>query len=106
METQVKSSLPNAQNAYILGIISIVLTFTAFIIGLILGVVAILEGNRAIKIYEEQPDLYDTKEYENAKTGKLLGWISVGLSTFFLLIFVFVFIAIAILSIQQTFSFN
>lgn len=86
METQFKHPLPNAQSAYIIGIISCVLTFTSLIFGLILGIIAVVEGNKAIKTYEQQPELYERKEYENAKTGKLLGWISIGLSIFFILV--------------------
>jgi hypothetical protein len=52
------------------------------LVGLILGIIAVLEGNRAIKIYEAEPQQYSPKDYENAKTGKLLGWISIGISIF------------------------
>jgi uncharacterized membrane protein len=96
-ENIVKQPLPSAQSAYILGILAIVFALVTTLVGLILGIIAVLEGNRAIKIYEAEPQQYSTKDYENAKTGKLLGWISIGISSFIILLvilIVVVFLAI------------
>gem|GEM_PF-5855212 len=65
------------------------------IFGSYLGIIAVLEGNRAIKIYETDPQHYSLIDYENAKTGKLLRWISIGISSFIILLGILVVLFLA-----------
>jgi hypothetical protein len=85
--------LPGSQSAFILGILSVVFTLTTVIIGIILGIIAVVEGNRAMKAYELNPALYTKAEYSNANVGKILGWVSIGIGAaiflFIILIIIF-----------------
>ncbi|HOH93511.1 MAG TPA: hypothetical protein P5301_03190, partial [Bacteroidales bacterium] len=85
--------LPGSQSAFILGILSVVFTLTTVIIGIILGIIAVVEGNRAVKAYELNPSLYTKAEYSNANVGKILGWVSIGIGAaiflFIILIIIF-----------------
>jgi len=85
--------LPGSQSAFILGILSVVFTLTTVIIGIILGIIAVVEGNKALKIYKLNASLYTKTEYSNANVGKILGWVSIGIGAaiclFIILIVIF-----------------
>ncbi len=85
--------LPGSQSAFILGILSVVFTLTTVIIGIILGIIAVVQGNKAMKAYELNPLLYTKTEYSNANVGKILGWVSIGIGAaiflFIILIIIF-----------------
>jgi hypothetical protein len=88
MENQ---KLPNATTSLILGIISIVTCCCYGIIGLPLGIAAVVLANKAKKIYLEAPENYTN--YSNASTGKVLGIIGIILNALYLIM---VIIAISI----------
>lgn len=71
-----KEKLPHSQSALILGICSI---FTACccwgIIGVIVGVIGLINANKAIAIHYEFPDQYDG--INNAQTGKTTSIIGI-----------------------------
>ena len=77
-----RHTLPNSTAALILGILSIVTCCCYGIIGLPLGIVALVLGNKAMKIYYEQPENY--KGEGNAKAGKVLGIIGIILNVIFI----------------------
>jgi hypothetical protein len=83
--------LEGARNAQICGIIGLVLFFN--IIGIILNIVAIVQGNNAINEYERNPSRYPESEYSKAKTGKTCG--TIGLSLFGLGILVVILLVVA-----------
>ena len=90
-------SLPGAQSSFILGILSVVFTLTTVIVGIILGIIAVVEANKAMKAYEINPSLYTKSEYSNANVGKILGWISIGLgSALFLFIILIIIFAVSL----------
>jgi hypothetical protein len=73
--------LPNATGALVLGIISIVGCFCYGIVGLVCGIIAIVLGNKAVKLYASSPDSYTAGSLSNAKAGKVCGIIGVCLSS-------------------------
>lgn len=77
-----RHALPNSTAALILGILSIVTCCCYGIIGLPLGIVALVLGNKAMKIYYEQPENY--KGEGNAKAGKVLGIVGIILNVIFI----------------------
>lgn len=89
-----KESLPNAQNAMTLGIISIcssvLLACCCYgigaLVGVILGVIALVFSSQALKMYAESPEKYLQKDHTAAKTGKTLGIIGVVVGGLMLLI--------------------
>lgn len=74
-----KQQLPNSTLILVFGILSIITCCCYGIIGLILGIVAIVLAKKATTLYAENPELYTG--FQNVKTGKILAIIGVILST-------------------------
>ncbi|CAM1333247.1 CCC motif membrane protein [Tenacibaculum aestuariivivum] len=70
-----KQKLPNATIALVLGIFSIITCCCYGIIGLPLGIAAFIMGNKAIKLNDENPDIYEG--VKNASIAKTLGIIGI-----------------------------
>ena len=98
-----KRNLPNATTVLILGIISIVSSCCCYgVIGLILGIIAMVLAKKDLVLYNENPDVY--LNYSNIKIGRTLAIIGIVLSVIFLIAFLYVRFAIgeeAILEFQQ-----
>ena len=82
-----QQKLPNSTLILVFGILSIVTCCCWGIIGLILGVAAIVLANKATKIYAENPEAYTG--YSNVKTGRILAIIGVVLSAIYLIVIVY-----------------
>lgn len=86
------SALPNATAALVLGIISIPTCICYGIPGMACGIIAIILGSKAVKLYKANPGMYNPSSYNNANAGKVCGIIGVILSALFLLYIVLVLI--------------
>lgn len=75
MENQ---KLPNSTAALVLGILSIVTCCCYGILGLPLGIIAVVLGNKALKLDDLNPGEYTGRS--NANTGKILGIIGIVLN--------------------------
>ncbi len=78
-----QQKLPNATLILVFGILSIVTCCCYGIIGLILGVIALVLANKATKLYAENPEAYTG--FSNVKTGKILAIIGIVLSALYLI---------------------
>ncbi len=78
-----KQKLPNATAVLILGILSILTCCCWGVIGLILGIVALILANKDAKLFFENPELYSG--YSNVNTGKILAIIGIILSSLYLI---------------------
>jgi hypothetical protein len=94
-----KQKLPNGTAVIILGILSIVTCCCYGILGLILGVVAIVLANKDAKLYNEKPELYSN--YSNIKTGKILAYIGIVLSVLYLIYIVWIFSVFGMETLQD-----
>ena len=116
MENQIQSSssqapmgmlqaLPNATASLVLGIISIPTCFCYGIIGMACGVIAIILGSKAVKLYKSNPGIYNPSSYNNANAGKICGIIGTILSALFLvyIVVVLLFYGMAVTSILSGF---
>lgn len=83
-----KQQLPNSTLILVFGILSIITCCCYGIIGLILGIVAIVLAKKATTLYAENPELYTG--FQNVKTGKILSIIGIVLSTLTILYIVWV----------------
>ena len=81
-----QQKLPNATLILVFGILSIVTCCCYGIIGLILGIVAIVLAKKATLIYAENPEAYTG--FQNVKTGKILAYIGIILSVLYLLLII------------------
>lgn len=78
-----QQKLPNTTLILVFGILSIVTCCCYGIIGLILGIVAIVLAKKSIAIYNAAPESYSG--IQNIKTGRILAIIGVSLSVLYLL---------------------
>ncbi|WP_100611478.1 CCC motif membrane protein [Confluentibacter lentus] len=78
-----QQKLPNATLILVFGILSIITCCCYGIIGLILGIVAVILASKATKLYAENPELYTG--FQNVKIGKILAIIGIILSALYLL---------------------
>ncbi|WP_026705397.1 CCC motif membrane protein [Flavobacterium soli] len=89
MENQ---KLPNATAVLVLGILSIVTCCCYGIIGLILGIVALVLAKKDKALYLENPELYSN--YSNLNTGRILAIIGIVLSTIYLIANIYFYVTI------------
>jgi hypothetical protein len=90
---QTQQTLPNATGVLVLGILSIVFCFCYGIIGITLGIIALIMGNKAIKLYLSSPELYTESSYKNVKAGKTCAIVGLCLSSLYI-VFLIVYIGI------------
>lgn len=94
-----KQKLPNSTLILVFGIISILTCCCYGIVGLILGIVAIILAQKATKIYLENPE--DYTGYSNVKTGKILAIIGVILSLIYLITVIYFYATIGYEGLEE-----
>jgi hypothetical protein len=77
--------LPNSTAVLVLGILSIVLCFCWGIIGVTLGIIALVLANKANALYIENPGVYSEGSYKNMKAGKVCAIVGTSLSGIYML---------------------
>lgn len=83
-----QQQVPNSTAVLVLGIISIVGCFCYGIIGLILGIVALVLSSKAKSLYEQSPGAYSQASYNNLKAGRICAIIGTSLSAVYILILI------------------
>ena len=94
-----RQSLPNATTSLILGILSVVTCICYGVIGLPLGIIAFVLGNKALKVYHENPK--DYKGSGNANAGKALGVVGIILNLIFIVFIILAFSKIGLENLQN-----
>jgi M penetrans paralogue family 26 len=74
-----KQKLPNSSAVLIFGILSIPTCCCWGIVGLVLGILALVLASKDMKLYAANPELYDG--YSNINTGRILAIIGIVLSS-------------------------
>jgi hypothetical protein len=99
-----RQQLPNATATLVLGILSIVFCWCYGIVGTTLGIIALAISSKSVKLYNENPAIYDG--YNNLKAGRIMSIIGLILSALFLLyiIIIFAIIGTAAFSLDQIFN--
>lgn len=77
-------ALPNATAVLVLGILSIVTCVAYGVIGLVLGIIALVLSKKDKDLYMTNPTAY-AASYKNSKAGKVCAIIGVSLSALFFL---------------------
>lgn len=75
-----KKELPNDQAILLLGIFSIVLIFCCGLLGLILGIIAVVLGGQSRKTYQYSQSEYSSQSSNKVNAGYIMGWIAIGLN--------------------------
>lgn len=97
-----QQKLPNSTLILVFGILSIVTCCCYGILGLILGVIAIVLANKATKIYAENPEAYTG--FQNVKTGKILAIIGVILSSLYMIYVIYMFATVGYDGIMENYN--
>ena len=85
-----QSTLPNSTAVLVLGILSIVLCFCYGIVGIILGIIALVLASKAKKLYLSSPNTFTEGSYKNMKAGRICAIVGLSLSGLYLLYFIIV----------------
>ncbi|MBA6152547.1 CCC motif membrane protein [Gelidibacter maritimus] len=94
-----KQQLPNATLILVFGILSIVTCCCYGIIGLPLGIIALVLANKATKLYMESPEIYTG--FQNVKTGRILAIIGIVLNAIYLIYAIWLFSTVGMEGIQE-----
>ena len=81
-----KQRLPNDTLILVMGILSIIGCCCYGLPGTIFGIVAIILGTKATKLYQSEPEKYDG--YGNVQAGKIMGIIGVVLSIVYIILII------------------
>lgn len=84
---QVKS-LPNATAVLVLGILSIVTCWTYGVIGLVLGIIALVLHKKDKEMYNANPNGFEAS-FKNSQAGNVCAIIGVSMSALFLIYIIF-----------------
>jgi uncharacterized membrane protein YjgN (DUF898 family) len=82
---QTPKPLPNATTVLVLGILSIVLCFCYGIIGLILGIIALVLASKDKKLYVGSPGEYTEASFKNLNAGRICAIIGLILSALYII---------------------
>jgi hypothetical protein len=80
-----QQDLPNHIGILVLGICSIVFCFCYGIVGLTCGIISLVMGNKALRLYNDHPNVYSEKSFKNAKAGRICAIIGLCLSIGYLI---------------------
>ena len=87
-----KRKLPNGTAVLVLGILSIITCCCYGIIGLILGIIALVLAKKDTALYAESPELYS--DYANLNAGRIMAIIGIVLSAVYLLFNIYLYTVI------------
>ncbi len=98
--------LPNSSAILVMGILSIACICCGpfMLLGFVMGILAIVMGGKAMKLYGQNPELYTMVSYKNTKSGRICGIIGVCLSGVWLLFAIFVYIFVGVATTCAIFS--
>ncbi len=85
--TPIKQQVPNATGVLVLGILSIFFCSCYGIIGVILGIVALVLAAQGRAAYAAQPQLYIESSIKNLNAGRICAIVGICLSAFAFLFF-------------------
>ena len=87
-QSSAPKSLPNSTAVLVLGILSIVTCWVYGVVGLILGIIALVLAKKDREVFETNQTAY-ALSYKNTKAGKVCAIIGVSLSGLLFLYFLF-----------------
>jgi hypothetical protein len=80
--------VPNATAVLVLGILSIVTCWCFGIIGLTLGIIALVLANKGSQVYLSNPSAYSEASFKNLKAGKICAIVGTSLSALYVVYFI------------------
>ena len=92
--------LPNSTAVLVLGILSIVFCSCYGVIGLVLGIIALVLSGKAKTIYDASPNNYTVSSFNNMKAGKICAIIGTVLSA---LMFLYMVVVVCFIGAAMSF---
>ncbi|MFY9308388.1 MAG: CCC motif membrane protein [Bacteroidia bacterium] len=86
-----QQQLPNSTAVLVLGIVSIVGCFCYGLIGLILGIIALVLASKANTMLEQNPGIYSEASVKNLKAGKICAIIGTSISAVYFVVLIIYF---------------
>ena len=80
--------LPNSTAVLVLGIISIVGCSCYGLVGLILGIIALVLAGNATRLYNDNPGMYSLASYKNMKAGRVCAIIGLSMAMLAIIIII------------------
>lgn len=87
-----QQKLPNATAVLILGIFSILTCCCWGVLGLVLGIIALILAKKDLALYNADPQLYSN--YSNLNTGRILAIVGIVLSAIYLVVNIYFLVTI------------
>lgn len=96
-----QETLPYSTSILVLGILSIVTCWCYGIVGIVLGIIALVQAKKATESYGANPGKYSVSSYNNMKAGKVCAIIGLIISScyFLMIIIYFVFLGTILFSL-------
>jgi hypothetical protein len=88
-QLQIQQSLPNSTAVLVLGILSIAPFCCVGVIGLTLGIIALVLAGKAEKEYRTHPGLYAVSSYKNMTAGKICAIIGTCIGSIYVIYIIF-----------------
>ena len=92
METNTNQSMPlpvpNSTAVLVLGILSIVTCWCWGIIGVTLGIIALVQASKGSKIYQTNPSEYSVGSYKNLQAGKICAIVGTSISGIYAVVWI------------------
>jgi hypothetical protein len=99
--------LPNATSSLVLGVLSISMCYCWGPVGLVLAIIGLSMGTKAVSMYNISPGIYSEGSFKNANSGKICSIIGLILSAVSLLSTLFTWSStMNLLKNLQNFPFN
>lgn len=102
-QLQGNKNVPNGTAVLVLGILSIVMCWTYGVIGLILGIVAIVLHRKDKAVYLTNPSVYE-QSFKNSKAGNVCAIIGLVLSALFVIYIVGMILFFTSIAASTTFA--
>ncbi len=94
-------ALPNSMPVLVLGILSIISCFCYGIIGLVLGIIALVMAKKDKALYLANPNVYTPGSISNLNAGRICALIGVILSALYLLFILAIIVLFGAASLQD-----
>ena len=94
-----QNKLPNATAVLVLGIFSILTCCCYGVVGLALGIVALVLAKKDMKLYLESPELYSN--YGNLNIGRILAIIGICLSALYLIFTIYMYTVVGSEGVEE-----
>jgi len=90
----VQQTLPNSTAVLVLGILSIVICWCWGLLGITMGIIALVLSNKAKALYVSNPENYTIGSYKNMNAGRICAIIGTVLSSLYLAVIIIYFLIV------------